>query len=224
MRDTLFRIASISKMMTTLGLMRLVEEGKLDLDADVCGYLGFTLRNPHFPDRPITLRQLLTHRPRCATTPAIPGARTPRWQRAGARRAPARRGRDVGGQRRPGRLFHLLQPGLGRDRHHHGSGSRRALRPPDAAPAARSPLGLHGGYNPADLPPADVANSPRCTASAPSTPKCGMRPARGSPRPTIIQQGAASAAAGIDALRHRHQRHAVQPDRRPAHLGAATWA
>ena len=59
--DTLFRIASISKMMTTLGLMRLVEDGKLSLDADVSGYLGFTLRNPHFPDQAITLRHLLTH-------------------------------------------------------------------------------------------------------------------------------------------------------------------
>jgi CubicO group peptidase (beta-lactamase class C family) len=60
-RHTLFRIASISKMMTTLGLMRLVEAGKADLDADVSGYLGFTLRNPHFPGRAITLRHLLTH-------------------------------------------------------------------------------------------------------------------------------------------------------------------
>jgi CubicO group peptidase (beta-lactamase class C family) len=61
-RHTLYRIASISKMMTTLGLMRLVEAGKLGLDADVSGYLGFELRNPHFPDRPVTLRTLLTHR------------------------------------------------------------------------------------------------------------------------------------------------------------------
>jgi CubicO group peptidase (beta-lactamase class C family) len=49
--EHLFRIASISKMMTTLGLMRLVEAGKVDLDADVSSYLGFTLRNPHFPDQ-----------------------------------------------------------------------------------------------------------------------------------------------------------------------------
>jgi CubicO group peptidase (beta-lactamase class C family) len=60
-RDTLYRIASISKMMTTLGLMRLVEANKIDLDADVSRYLGFTLRNPHFPNRAIALRHLLTH-------------------------------------------------------------------------------------------------------------------------------------------------------------------
>lgn len=59
--DTLYRIASISKMMTTLGLMRLVEGGKLELDTDVSGYLGFSLRNPRFPERAITLRHLLTH-------------------------------------------------------------------------------------------------------------------------------------------------------------------
>jgi len=60
-RDTLYRIASVSKMVTTLGLMRLAEEHQLDLDADVSVYLGFSLRNPHFPERAITLRHLLTH-------------------------------------------------------------------------------------------------------------------------------------------------------------------
>ena len=60
--DTMYRIASISKLITTLGVMRLVEEGKLALDVDVSGYLGWPLRNPYFPDAPITLRMLLTHR------------------------------------------------------------------------------------------------------------------------------------------------------------------
>ncbi len=41
--------------------MQLVEQGKLDLDKDVADYLGWRLRNPAFPDRPITLRQLLSH-------------------------------------------------------------------------------------------------------------------------------------------------------------------
>ena len=59
--DTLYRIASISKLVTTVGVMRLVEAGTLSLDADVSQYLGWSLRNPHFPDTPITLRQLLTH-------------------------------------------------------------------------------------------------------------------------------------------------------------------
>ncbi len=59
--DTMYRIASISKLVTTIGVMRLVEAGTLSLDADVSRYLGWSLRNPHFPDTPITLRQLLTH-------------------------------------------------------------------------------------------------------------------------------------------------------------------
>ncbi len=58
---TLYRIASISKLVTTLGVLKLVEQGKLKLDTDVSDYLGYRLRNPHFPDQPITLRMLLTH-------------------------------------------------------------------------------------------------------------------------------------------------------------------
>lgn len=60
--DDPVRIASISKLVTTPGVMRLVEAGKLDLDADVSGALGWRLRNPAFPDTPITLRLLLSHR------------------------------------------------------------------------------------------------------------------------------------------------------------------
>jgi CubicO group peptidase (beta-lactamase class C family) len=59
--DTLFRVASVSKFVTALGAMKLVEQGRLSLDADIGDYLGYRLRNPHFPDRPITLRMLLTH-------------------------------------------------------------------------------------------------------------------------------------------------------------------
>ena len=59
--DTLYRIASISKLVTTLGVLRLVEAGTLALDTDVSSYLGFSLRNPHFADRAITLRMLMTH-------------------------------------------------------------------------------------------------------------------------------------------------------------------
>ena len=55
------RVASVSKLVTTIGVLRLVEAGKLDLDADVSTALGFPLRNPAFPDKPITLRMLLSH-------------------------------------------------------------------------------------------------------------------------------------------------------------------
>lgn len=60
--DDPVRIASISKLVTTIGVMRLVEAGKLDLDADVSTLLGWRLRNPAFPDVPVTLRLLLSHR------------------------------------------------------------------------------------------------------------------------------------------------------------------
>lgn len=60
--DDPVRIASISKLVTALGVMRLVDRGKLDLDRDVSDYLGWRLRNPAFPDRAITLAMLLSHR------------------------------------------------------------------------------------------------------------------------------------------------------------------
>ena len=55
------RVASISKLVVAVAVMRLVEAGTLDLDRDVSAYLGWPLRNPAFPDAPITLRQLLPH-------------------------------------------------------------------------------------------------------------------------------------------------------------------
>jgi CubicO group peptidase (beta-lactamase class C family) len=58
---TLFRPGSISKLFTWTAVMQLVEEGKLDLDGDVNGYLDFTV--PRKFGRPITLRNLLTHTP-----------------------------------------------------------------------------------------------------------------------------------------------------------------
>jgi CubicO group peptidase (beta-lactamase class C family) len=60
--DDPVRIASISKLVVALGAMRLVEQGKLDLDADVSRHLGHALRHPRFPDVPVTLRMLLSHR------------------------------------------------------------------------------------------------------------------------------------------------------------------
>lgn len=59
--DDPVRIASISKLVTALGVMRLVDARKLDLDRDVSDYLGYRLRNPAFPDTKITLRLLLSH-------------------------------------------------------------------------------------------------------------------------------------------------------------------
>lgn len=55
------RVASISKLVATIGLLRLVEEGKVSLDVDISDYLGFSLRNPNFPGDSITLRMVLSH-------------------------------------------------------------------------------------------------------------------------------------------------------------------
>jgi len=56
------RIASISKLIMALATLRLVDEGKVDLGADVSDYLGFKVRSPKFPDAKVTLAQLLSHR------------------------------------------------------------------------------------------------------------------------------------------------------------------
>jgi CubicO group peptidase (beta-lactamase class C family) len=59
--QTLWRIASISKSFTATSLLQQVEQGKLSLKDDVSDLLGFTVRNPKYPDVPITLEMLLSH-------------------------------------------------------------------------------------------------------------------------------------------------------------------
>lgn len=155
---TLYRMASISKMMTTLGLMRLVEDGKLALDADAGAYLGYALRNPHFPDKPVTLRTLLSH------TSTL---------------------RDEAGYSFPAAtsLKSLLLPGG----ELHGNGAMWAPTAPPGQYFTYSnlnwgvigtimervsgerfdrlmkhllldPMGLHGGYNPSEFSPEDLSN------------------------------------------------------------------
>ncbi len=55
------RIASVSKFVVAIGVMRLVEQKKLDLNRDVSDYLGWKLRNPAYPEAKITLAMLLSH-------------------------------------------------------------------------------------------------------------------------------------------------------------------
>lgn len=59
--DNLFRIASISKSFSSTALMQLIEEGKIDLQDDINEHLDFEIRNPNFPDTPITVEMLLSH-------------------------------------------------------------------------------------------------------------------------------------------------------------------
>jgi CubicO group peptidase (beta-lactamase class C family) len=74
-KDTIFRIASMTKAVTSVGVMQLVEQGKVRLDDEVSTYLP-RLKSPRVfskideragtyqtqpARRPITIRQLLTH-------------------------------------------------------------------------------------------------------------------------------------------------------------------
>ena len=58
-QKSLFRVASISKIPTSISAMQLVEQGKVDLDADISAYLDFEIERRF--DEPLTLRHLLTH-------------------------------------------------------------------------------------------------------------------------------------------------------------------
>lgn len=60
--ETIYTVASVSKLVTATAVMQLVESGQLDLDEDINTYLNFEVRNPGFPDAPITSRMLLSHR------------------------------------------------------------------------------------------------------------------------------------------------------------------
>jgi len=59
--ETLFRIASISKLFTWIAVMQQVEEGKIDIDTDVNQYLKKFKIPDTFPGRPVTMRHLMTH-------------------------------------------------------------------------------------------------------------------------------------------------------------------
>ena len=58
----LFRIASISKTFVATAILQLEERGKLKLDDDVNRYLKFRVSNPRYPQVPITIKMLLSHR------------------------------------------------------------------------------------------------------------------------------------------------------------------
>lgn len=55
--DSAYRLASVTKPMTALAILQLVEKGKIDLDAEVQTYV------PYFPRKPwpVTVRQVLGH-------------------------------------------------------------------------------------------------------------------------------------------------------------------
>ena len=75
--ETVFKVASVTKLITAIGVMQLVEQGKLDLDAALKQSDGKAIRNPRYPKDKITLRQAMSH-----TTSLLPSANytaTPTW-------------------------------------------------------------------------------------------------------------------------------------------------
>ncbi|KAF7297610.1 Beta-lactamase domain-containing protein [Mycena kentingensis (nom. inval.)] len=90
--ETLFEAASISKPFTALAVLRLVAQGKLDLDADIAQYLALDESNEvtrdalhqssltdasNTPQTPITLRLLLAHRSGLSTVSGFAGYSAP---------------------------------------------------------------------------------------------------------------------------------------------------
>lgn len=60
-RDARFRVGALSEIFTAFTALKLQDEGKFDLSRDVGKYLGFSLKNPVYPDINITGKQLLNH-------------------------------------------------------------------------------------------------------------------------------------------------------------------
>lgn len=56
-----FRCASVTKLVTGIGIMKMMDEGLLAPDEDISNYLGYTVRNKRYMDTPITLRHLMSH-------------------------------------------------------------------------------------------------------------------------------------------------------------------
>lgn len=54
-------IASVSKTLIAVSIMKAIDQGKVELDADINKYLPFKVTNPKHPDAAITLRHLATH-------------------------------------------------------------------------------------------------------------------------------------------------------------------
>ena len=150
--STMYRIASISKLVTAVGVLRLVDEGRLDLDTDIAKYLGYGVRNPHFPAVPITLRMLLTH-----TSSLRDDAGYVSISGNDMRKFLQSDGAQWSSQARPGEYFTYcnLASGVVATVMEKATGERfdRLMHR-----IVLEPLGMNGGFNPAELPPERVSN------------------------------------------------------------------
>ena len=153
---TLYRIASITKLVTTLGVLRLVEQDRLDLDEDVGRYVGYPVRNPHFPDAPVTLRALLSH---TSSLRDDAGYTFPRGHEMREFLVPGGKAYGSGAQwspkGKPGEYFEYcnLNSGVVATVMEKVTGERfdRLMRR-----LVLDPLGMRAGFNPAEMPPERV--------------------------------------------------------------------
>jgi CubicO group peptidase (beta-lactamase class C family) len=61
-RNTIFQVSSLSKWVSAVGIMKLVEDGKVDLDAPVSKYITrWQLPPSEFNNEEVTVRRLLSH-------------------------------------------------------------------------------------------------------------------------------------------------------------------
>lgn len=68
--QTVFRTASVAKMITALLVFRLQTLNQLHVQEDISDFLGYPVRNPHCPDAPVTLGMLLSHTSGIVDSPA----------------------------------------------------------------------------------------------------------------------------------------------------------
>ena len=60
--DTYFMVGSLTKSFTALAVLKLIEQGKIDLNADIKNYIpDFSIKNLDGSETPITVNHLLTH-------------------------------------------------------------------------------------------------------------------------------------------------------------------
>jgi D-alanyl-D-alanine carboxypeptidase len=57
----MFMVASLSKSVSGVAIMQLVEKGLLNLNDTLSSILGFEIKNPYYPDVPITVEMTLCH-------------------------------------------------------------------------------------------------------------------------------------------------------------------
>ena len=74
--DTCFHAASVTKMVSAIGLMQLLEEKDIPLDTPVKDIVGFPVVNPAFPEADVTIRQVLSHTSSIKETQYL----TPNWE------------------------------------------------------------------------------------------------------------------------------------------------